>query len=160
MSCSTSWATATTKTWICFLKSHSTFSEGFFVYVLSSNLIYSSKIFFLVWCLLYINLMSFFLLFEVFKERLEKKHIEVVEWPSQSPELSHIENLWRVLKLQTAKQQPRNQKDFKEFLQRGPEMYANYWWPNYKKPLTTACQQGFHPCFAWWFNSYFTEWHK
>lgn len=38
-------------------------------------------------------------------------HTKVMEWPSQSPELSPIENLQRELKLQVAKQQPRNLKD-------------------------------------------------
>ncbi|KAK3566526.1 hypothetical protein QTP86_034032 [Hemibagrus guttatus] len=76
------------------------------------------------------------------KEWLKKNHIKVLEWPSQSPDL----NLWRELKVRVAKRQPRNLNDLericKEEWDKIPlEICANLV-ANYKKRLTSVCQQG------------------
>ncbi len=79
---------------------------------------------------------------KVTKEWLKKKHIKVLEWPSQSPDLHPIENLWRELKVRVAKHQPRNLNDLERICKEvwdkiPPEMCANLV-ANYKKRLTSV----------------------
>ena len=43
---------------------------------------------------------------------LKMGHGKVMEWPGQCPDLNHLENLWREVKIQVAQRQPTNLKDF------------------------------------------------
>ena len=76
------------------------------------------------------------------KEWLRKKHIKVLGWPRQSPDLSPIENLWREPKLRVARRQPRNLKDLEgickeEWTKIPPKICANLL-KNYNKRLTSV----------------------
>ncbi len=75
------------------------------------------------------------------KVLLKKKHTKVLEWPSQSPDLHHIDNLWRELKVRVAKRQPRYLNDLericKEEWDKIPPEIPNLV-ANYKKHLTSV----------------------
>ncbi|GBO37853.1 Transposable element Tc1 transposase, partial [Araneus ventricosus] len=44
------------------------------------------------------------------------KHVPVLEWPAASPDLSPIENIWRILKRNMAQRRPRNIQQLQDYL--------------------------------------------
>ncbi len=76
------------------------------------------------------------------KEWLKKKHIKVLELPSQSPDLHPKENLWSELKVRVGKHQPQNLDDLERICKEEwdkipPEMCANLV-ATYKKLLISV----------------------
>ncbi len=82
------------------------------------------------------------------KEWLKKKHIKVLERPSQSPDLNLIENLWRELKVRVAKRQPQNLNELERICKEEwdkipPEMCANLVANNKKHLTSVIANKGF-----------------
>jgi hypothetical protein len=48
-------------------------------------------------------------------EWFKGKHLNVLEWPSQSPDLNPIENLWYDLKIAVNQRNPSNMKELEQF---------------------------------------------
>ena len=56
-------------------------------------------------------------------EWLKGKHLNVLEWPSQSPEVNPIENLWYELKIAVHQRKPSNLKELELFCLKNGQKY-------------------------------------
>ncbi|KAK3506035.1 hypothetical protein QTP70_003119 [Hemibagrus guttatus] len=81
------------------------------------------------------------------KEWLRKKHFKVLEWPSQSPDLNPIENLWRELKIRVAQRQPQNITALEEICMEEWAKLCKNLVATYRKRLTSViANKGLYKC--------------
>ncbi|CAJ0935981.1 unnamed protein product [Ranitomeya imitator] len=80
------------------------------------------------------------------KEWLRKKHFKVLEWPSQSPDLNPIENLWRELKVRVAKRKAKNITALEEICMEEwaniPTTVCGNLVKTYRKPVPVTADRG------------------
>ena len=74
--------------------------------------------------------------------------INILQWPSQSPDLNLIENLWVELKRSVKKHTTKNVKDLEricreEWCKIPPNVFLNLV-KNYRKRLNVVCQRWLH----------------
>ena len=82
------------------------------------------------------------------KEWFQRKKVKVLEWPSQSPNLNPIENLWKELKIKVHKRNPQNLGEHKTIRQQEWEKmnsdFCNKLTSNYCNRLTAVIANNGH----------------
>jgi transposase len=61
------------------------------------------------------------------QEWLRDKSLNVLEWPSQSPDLNPIKHLWRVLKIVVQQHSPYNLTELERICREEWETLPKYW---------------------------------
>ena len=77
---------------------------------------------------------------QVAKEFLDEKFPEVMEWPSNSPDLNPIENLWGIIKHEVEKRMPSNISELHQYLTEEWQKIPSTTLVNLIKSMNRHCQ--------------------
>ena len=77
----------------------------------------------------------------VAKEFLKENFPEVMDWPSNSPDLNPIENLWGIVKHHVEKRMPSNISELEQYMVEEWENIPNEFLTNLISSMRDRCQQ-------------------